>query len=655
MKLLFQHLLTARHMAYVTLDSDLQIIEISDQAGRFADVAYPFKPLTAFDSSFPELIGMEADLQAVIQKERSHLYLHAITRSHQRGGLLYFDLYALSLNNSADFADSALILLLEDVTEQMTLEQKLVQASNEMSLLLDVLTASENYLDRIITSMADALIVTSPSGVIQTVNSAAKLLFGYGEEIINQPFAKLVADENFLFQIIQPQDDCESCKEFEMVCQTKTGEKRSIAFSGSGIFNESGLQNCIYIGRDITERQRTQQRFMAQYTTARILSDATNQHEAIAKLLPMLCQGLDWDLAELWLLGESDLRCVEAWAAIAVRPFIAATQQITFARGVGLPGRVWEIKAPQWVNDVTCDRRFMRSSLAAQAGLHAAFGFPIQSGEEILGVITFFCREVKPPDLDLLQTMVVIGNQLGQFLKRQQAEAALRREQERTEQLLLNVLPASIVDRLKQEQEQGTIAEHFADVTVLFADLVNFSQLAAALPPIALVNLLNQVFSAFDRLTERYGLEKIKTIGDAYMVVGGLPQRRDDHTEAIAAMALEMQVELACLNTIHRQSLAMRIGIHTGSVVAGVIGLKKFAYDLWGETVNLASRMESHGEPGRIQVTDTVYQRLRDPERISKAGCQASSHYRFVFERRGYISLKGQGEQFTYWLCDRCR
>jgi adenylate cyclase len=167
----------------------------------------------------------------------------------------------------------------------------------------------------------------------------------------------------------------------------------------------------------------------------------------------------------------------------------------------------------------------------------------------------------------------------------------------------------------------------------LFADLVNFSQIAATLPPIALLNLLNQVFSTFDHLTERYGLEKIKTIGDAYMVVGGLPQRRDDHAEAIAAMALEMQAELACLNTIHRQSLSMRIGIHTGPVVAGVIGLKKFAYDLWGETVNIASRMESYGTAGRIQVTESIYQCL---------------YHRFVFEKRGCIYIKGQGEMITY-------
>ena len=644
MKSLFKHLLAVRHTAYVTLDSALQIVEFSNQAQQFADAAYSLEPQSAFDFSFPELIGMEDDLQAVVQGKQAYFNLYAIARPQIAGNLLYFDLHVLSLAKSAEeFPGSSLILLLEDVTERLTLEQKLVQASNEMSLLLNVLTASENYLDKIIGSMADALIVTTPSGLIKTINSAAKTLFGYSEaEIIDQPFAKLVADENFLFQIIQPnlQADREALEEFEIVCCTKTGQKRLIAFSGSGISSEAELQNYIYIGRDVTERRRTQQRFMAQYTTARILSDAPSLHDAAATLLPALCQGLDWDVIELWMPTASSLHCIEAWArpALHLRTFITLTQQVAFSSNQGLPGRVWATKMPQWMNDVVSDDHFARSGLAAQAGLHAAFGFPVQSGEEILGVIVFFCHEVKPLDLGLLQTMVVIGNQLGQFIKRKRAETSLRQEQERNEQLLLNVLPASIVAQLKQEQ--GTIAEHFANVSVLFADLVNFSQLAATLPPIALLNLLNQVFSTFDRLTERYGLEKIKTIGDAYMVVGGLPQRRDDHAAAIAAMALEMQAELVCLNAIHHQSLSMRIGIHTGPVVAGVIGLKKFAYDLWGETVNIASRMESHGTAGRIQVTEVVYQGLRD---------------RFVFEKRGCICVKGQGEMLTYWLCDRLR
>ena len=184
------------------------------------------------------------------------------------------------------------------------------------------------------------------------------------------------------------------------------------------------------------------------------------------------------------------------------------------------------------------------------------------------------------------------------------AEKALRHQQEQTERLLLNILPVSIANRLKEGA--GTIAENFDDVTVLFADIVGFTQIAASVSATTLVSLLNQIFSVFDRLSLKYGLEKIKTIGDAYMVVGGLPTRSEKHPQAVALMALDMQGAIATFNQRNNLNLNIRIGIHTGSVVAGVIGLQKFTYDLWGNTVNIASRMESHGISGKIQVTEEI-------------------------------------------------
>ncbi len=213
------------------------------------------------------------------------------------------------------------------------------------------------------------------------------------------------------------------------------------------------------------------------------------------------------------------------------------------------------------------------------------------------------------------------------------AEKALRHQQEQTERLLLNILPASIANRLKQQP--GTIAEDFDDVSVLFADIVGFTQIATSVSATTLVNLLNQIFSVFDRLSLKYSLEKIKTIGDAYMVVGGLPKRNSNHPQAVASMALEMQNAIATFNKRNNLDLSIRIGIHTGSVVAGVIGLQKFSYDLWGNTVNIASRMESHGLPGKIQVTEETYNRLRD---------------QFILEKRGEISVKGRGVMTTYLL-----
>lgn len=216
---------------------------------------------------------------------------------------------------------------------------------------------------------------------------------------------------------------------------------------------------------------------------------------------------------------------------------------------------------------------------------------------------------------------------------RKRAEEAVRLEQAKSEQLLLNILPKPIADRLKDDQ--SAIADSFPEVTILFADIVDFTKLSANISPRALVNFLNRIFSIFDELTDRYGLEKIKTIGDAYMAVGGLPHPRPDHAEAVADMALAMQQELANFSIDNGQQILMRVGIHTGPVVAGVIGTRKFIYDLWGDAVNVASRMETHGQPGSIQVTEETYQRLR---------------HAYNLEYRGVIPVKGKGEMATYWL-----
>ena len=213
------------------------------------------------------------------------------------------------------------------------------------------------------------------------------------------------------------------------------------------------------------------------------------------------------------------------------------------------------------------------------------------------------------------------------------AEDKLTHEHERSEKLLLNILPASVSQRLKGGH--GTIAEGFASVTVLFADLVGFTELSARLSPEALVQVLNRIFSEFDGLAQRFGVEKIKTIGDAYMVACGLPEKRDDHAEVIAELALAMRVTLARVSAETGHALVARIGINTGPVVAGVIGRQKFIYDLWGDAVNTASRMESHGIPGEIQVTEAVYERLAD---------------RYELTPRGTITVKGKGEMRTWLL-----
>ena len=205
----------------------------------------------------------------------------------------------------------------------------------------------------------------------------------------------------------------------------------------------------------------------------------------------------------------------------------------------------------------------------------------------------------------------------------------LNRENQR---LLLNVLPAAIAQKLKQQA--GIIAERFEDVSVLFADLVGFTPLSVRMQPAELIELLNRVFSGFDEAADRHGLEKIKTIGDSYMVAGGLIEPNPDHLGAMASMALAMFGHIRTMNG-EFPGLNLRIGLQVGSVIAGVIGIRKFIYDVWGDTVNTASRLESHGTPGRVHVSDAVFERLKG---------------RFSFEPRGAIELKGLGAMNTYFL-----
>ncbi|MCL6754043.1 PAS domain S-box protein [Nostoc sp. CCCryo 231-06] len=630
-------------------------------------------------------------------------------------------------------------------------------------------------MDQVITAMADALFITNNLGKIKKVNRAAQKLFGFNEEeLINQPISIIIDDEQVLMQAIhQPSFYQQNLQNLELVCRTKTREKRLIAFSCSVIPKKiKGLEEIIYIGRDITARQQREQRTSAQYAITRILSESQSVKQVIPQILQSICQNLGWDLGELWTpsqyIGTSVqgnslnavLRCVEIWSSrvISAREFKAVTWQTTYTPGVGLPGRIWIRRLPLWIQDITEGGDTRRSQPAAEAGLHAAFGFPILDDSEILGVMVFFSRDVQPKDKELLQMVGSIGSQIAQFIKRKQAEdalveseeryrdlfenandliqcvnasgrflyvnrawqealgyseseivnmnvfdiihpefkqgclqrfyrvlsgekigqvkaafvtkdgqtiflegnisckfveghpvatrgifrtitqrlvaeEALRHQQEETERLLLSILPTAISKPLKKEP--ANIVEDVADVTVLFADIVGFTEIAASISAMQLVNLLNSIFSTFDRLTEQYGLERIKTIGDAYMVVGGLPTRRRDHAQAIAQMALQMQTAIALFNTENNQNFSIRIGIHSGSVFARVIDFKQITYNLWVDTVNIARCIESQGIVGKTQVTEDTYKSL----------CNE-----FLFEKRGEIEVQGKGKMITYLL-----
>ena len=217
--------------------------------------------------------------------------------------------------------------------------------------------------------------------------------------------------------------------------------------------------------------------------------------------------------------------------------------------------------------------------------------------------------------------------------ERRAALSALRLEQAKAENLLLNILPRSIADKLKDETQP--IADHFGSASILFADVAEFTPWSERLPPAEVVGYLDRLFSHFDELAERYALEKIKTIGDCYMVAAGVPTPRPDHARALALMALDMLEAMRSQEDVAHLGHELRVGINSGPVVAGVIGRKRFLYDLWGDAVNTASRMESHGTPGRIQITRETYELLADE---------------FECEPRGTIEVKGKGEVEAWYL-----
>jgi len=268
-----------------------------------------------------------------------------------------------------------------------------------------------------------------------------------------------------------------------------------------------------------------------------------------------------------------------------------------------------------------------------QEGMRSSLALPLQVSGRAFGFLFFATTKPNAYTVEQAATLRLLGHSLGALLSKAHIYEMVLRAQQESDRLLRNVLPEPIVRRLKAGEE--VIADGIPEATVVFVDIVNFVRMSSALTPAAVIIVLNRIFSAFDALCEQYGVEKIKTIGDAYMLATGVPNPMPDHTAVAARIALDMQELGTRLATREEGRISFRIGIHTGPVIAGVIGTQKFSYDLWGDTVNIASRMEAHGMPGRIHVSRAVYDRLRGD---------------FEFESRGRTALKGMGEMETFFL-----
>jgi len=504
-----------------------------------------------------------------------------------KNGLIVWVNHTVSLLRTPEGEPKYMLGVIQDISNRKYAEELLNNQRRRLSLLIE--------------KSPIAIIEWSPLWQVLAWNPAAAAMFGYSEqEAINRHLEEFIAPESAI------KEDAEAnVAQFLPISGgtravqenlTKNGQTIICEWHNAPLVNATGeILGVVSMVVDITERQKVQQEQ--------------------ARLLAILEATTD-------LIGTADINGQMLYANRAGRSLLRLSEEQNLT-GVNLTCCYtdWakEILLSEALPEATCSGVWIGETALLNA----------ESKEVPLSQMVL---AHKSPDGEVEYFSTIARD----ISDRKRAEAVLRAEQEKSERLLRSILPQSIANRLKQDT--SFIAEQFDQVTILFADIVGFTPLAARMPPKKLVNLLNEIFSTFDQLANKYGLEKIKTIGDAYIVAGGLPVVREDHATAIAEMALEIQAAITRFSTDLGKPFQIRIGINTGPVVAGVIGVAKLSYDLWGDTVNVASRMESTGMPGGIQVTASTYAHLQE---------------KYCFRERGTIAVKGKGKMLTYWLKGR--
>ncbi|OLP19050.1 hypothetical protein BST81_07465 [Leptolyngbya sp. 'hensonii'] len=483
-----------------------------------------------------------------------------------------------------------------EIAERKRLESLLCQSQEKVAKLFDG-------------NPTPILIGSLPDGQLLEVNQSFLTLTGYAAaEVVDHRIAELdlwaqQEDKHRILQSLQAQHPIQ--REAIQIA-TKTGERLSILLSIQ-FFNLEPIQFVLYLADDIATRKQVEAAL--QQTEEKYRSIFENAVDGIFQTTPS---------------GQ----------------FISANQALSEIYGYDSPedliANLTDIARQLYVQP---ERRSEFIAYMGQYGSVSNFESQVYRKDGSIIWISENVRSVK----NSAGAILYYEGTVSDITERRQTEEELRRQRRRAEQLLLNILPQPIAERLKVARQVipqtgsawSGIADSFGKVTVLFADIVDFTSLAAIVSPKELVDTLNQIFSTFDGLCELHGLEKIKTIGDAYMAAGGLSHPRPDHAEAVADMALAMQQQIRTFKRPDGSPFQLRIGINTGPVVAGVIGLKKFIYDLWGDTVNVASRMESQGIAGSIQVTVDTYEYLYD---------------KYLLEPRGTIEVKGKGMMTTFLL-----
>ncbi|MBC6478027.1 MAG: GAF domain-containing protein [Hormoscilla sp. GM7CHS1pb] len=521
----------------------------------------------------------------------------------------------------------------------LALEESKEQSEERVEERTAQLAAAEAELRGLFEAMTELVIVFDAEGRHLKIASINPSLFyeSYTERLgkkLSEVFAPEIVD-SFLGYIEQA-----------LSSKRTLNVEYPLAVSGREIWSAASItpisdNSVIWVARDITSRKQAERALALEAARDYLLSQISRAFidrdldTAINLALQLMGEFTECDRSYVMGYDRNQYSVTHGWRAAGIEPLIDEVQgmsesALSWFHQQCQSGQTIKICSPADFPPIEADAE---KALLEQYGIQATLHVPMLHLDKLMGFIGLDCGSTKDWTEEDIKMLKLVGEIIAIARARHAAEQALRLEQEKSERLLLNILPEPIAAKLKQSQEH--IAENFEEVTIMFADIVGFTPLSARLEPIALVNLLNKIFSTFDALASELGLEKIKTIGDAYMVAAGLPIPRPDHAEAIADMALAMQTAVNNFQVEVGNSFQIRVGINSGVVVAGVIGIKKFIYDLWGDAVNVASRMESSGEPNRIQVTAATYKLLLD---------------KYLFEERGKISVKGKGEMTTYWL-----
>jgi PAS domain S-box-containing protein len=420
---LLRKLLELRSIDHIVIDATFTIRTLSASAQRFAAVPHSILRGNDIRLGFPELVGLETILAEVLSEQQDSFELQAIARSKESEltGVTYFNLYIYKNPDEKLFEDK-LILVLEDVTERIVLEQALMQGANESNLLLQTLTASKRYIDQILTSMADALVVTTPQGKIKSLNAAAEKLLGWQEaDLLDQSIADILESV--------PSDECFGA---ETLCRTQAGKSIPVSVSRTRLqATLDDFQGLVYTLRNITEQRQAEQKLAIEHAVSLILSQASDVKSAATRILPVLCRRLGWDWAEVWSLDPNTERmdCVET-LNLFPRSLDHAhlnLRQPKIAFHTGLLAQVWSYGQCYWVSDITQHDSNLYSyrELDPSLNLHSAIAFPITNDTEVIGVIAGFSQKVQASNPITMRLLSTIGSQMGQFAQRKQVEQLL--------------------------------------------------------------------------------------------------------------------------------------------------------------------------------------------------------------------------------------